>query len=130
MLLKPFVTLLTLFALSGLAEAQQLRKVPTLGYLSSGSGLGPSGDAFNEGLSALGYVEGKNIHIERRFAGGKLDRLPELAAGLIALKVEVIVSADGAATAAAVKATTSVPIVMAISSDPVGSGYIDRKSTR
>jgi len=80
-----FLVVLILCAVCAAAEAQQPKKVPAIGYLSSGTRLGASGEAFGEGLAGLGYVEGKNITIERRFAEGKLDRLPELVAELIAV---------------------------------------------
>ena len=80
-------------------------------------------EAFRQGLRELGYVEGKNIVIEWRYAEGKLDRLPALAAELVRLKVDVIVAAAGpAAIRAAKEATNTIPIVMAIRYDPVGNG--------
>ena len=81
-------------------------------------------EAFRQGLRELGYAEGKNIVIEWRSSEGKLDRLPELAAGLVRLNVDVIVSAGGNATASVVKqATQTIPIVVTNVADPVGSGY-------
>src|SRR5262245_66367026 len=83
-----------LFALCASAEAQQPKKVPRIGYLSATSGPTNAGrfEAFRQGLRELGYVEGKNIFVEWRFAEGKLDRLPALAAELARLKVDVIVT--------------------------------------
>src|SRR5262249_52603154 len=81
-------------------------------------------EAFGQGLVDLGYVEGRNIAIERRFAEGKWARLPDLAAELVSLKVDVIVAAPTPAIQAARQATTPVPIVMAISGDPVGTGLV------
>ena len=81
-------------------------------------------EAFRQGLRELGYVEGKNIVIEWRYADGKLDRLPALAAELVRLKVDVIVTAGPTATRAAKEATVTIPIVMAQDSDPVGSGFV------
>ena len=81
-------------------------------------------EAFRQGLRELGYVEGKNIVIEWRCAEGKLDRLPALAAELVRLKVDVIVSAGPTATRAAKEATATIPIVMALDADPVGSGFV------
>jgi putative ABC transport system substrate-binding protein len=79
-----------LLALSFQAQAQQAKKVPRIGYLVSRSGPGPNDRGFQQGLSELGYVEGQNIVIERRWAGGNPDRLPDLAADLVRLKVDVI----------------------------------------
>ena len=81
-------------------------------------------EAFRQGLRELGYVEGKNIVIEWRCAEGKFDRLPDLAAELVRLKVDVIVTGGPAATRAAKEATTTIPIVMANDSDPVGNGFV------
>ncbi len=108
------------FALS--AEAQQPTKIPRIGYLSAASPSANSAriEAFRQGLRELGYVEGKNIVIEWRSAEGKLDRLPALAAELVRLKVDVIVTAGPTATRAAKEATSTIPIVMTQDSDPVG----------
>ena len=80
--------------------------------------------AFQQGLIELGYAEGKNIMIEQRWADGKADRLPELAAQLIRLKVDVILSAGPQTTRAAIKATSTTPIVMGFDNDPVGNGFV------
>jgi putative ABC transport system substrate-binding protein len=108
------------------AEAQQPKKVPRIGYLTTGSiNITPSRrKAFLEGLRELGYVEGKNIFIEYRWAEGKLDRLPALAAELVRLKVDVIVTASSASTRSAKQATSTIPIVMLYDDDPVGSGFV------
>ena len=108
------------------AQAQQPTKVPRIGYLSSDS---PSTiavriEAFRQGLRELGYVEGKNIVIEWRFAEGKADRIPSLAAELVVLKVDVIVTSGPAATRAAKEATVTIPIVTAQDPDPVGNGLV------
>jgi putative ABC transport system substrate-binding protein len=124
------ITVLTLstllLALSIPAEAQQPAKVPRIGVLAGGSASSDSAriEALRRGLRELGYVEGKNIVIESEYAGGKTDRLSELAAALVRLKVEVIVTAGPAATRAAKQATTTIPIVMAQDADPVGSGFV------
>jgi ABC-type uncharacterized transport system substrate-binding protein len=115
-----------LLAVALKAEAQQPMKVHRIGFLNAAS---PSAildryEAFRQGLRELGYVEGKNIVIEYRYAEGKLDRLPELAAELVRLKVEAIVTAGPSATRAAKGATVTIPIVMAFDYDPVGSGAI------
>jgi putative ABC transport system substrate-binding protein len=120
--LLPTVLLLTV----SLAEAQQPGKVYRIGTLENSS---PSGrvhlwEAFRQGLRELGYVEGKNIALEQRWAEGKRDRLPGLAAELVRLKVDVIVTAATAPALAAKKATSTIPIVMASQSDPVGTGLI------
>jgi ABC-type uncharacterized transport system substrate-binding protein len=114
-----------LFALWLPAEAQQPTKVPRIGFFSS---ISPSifsarVEAFRQGLRELGYVEGKNIVIEWRSAEGKADRLPALAAELVRLKVDVIVSPGPGPTRAAKQATNTIPIVMAFDDDPVGSGF-------
>ena len=107
-----------------LAEAQQAGKVPRIGFLvaSSPSFYSSRIEAFRQGLRELGYVEGKNIAIEYRFAEGKEDRLRELAAELVRLKVDIIVAA--ASASAAKDATKTIPIVFAASADPVASGIV------
>ena len=114
-----------LLALSLPAGAQQPVKVPRIGVLTRAS-PGPSAnlEAFRQGLRELGYVEGKNIVVEYRYAEGKSDRLPELVSELLHLKVNVIVVSGTGPTSAAKRATSTIPIVMAQSSDPVGSGVI------
>src|SRR5262245_5126518 len=114
-----------LFALCLPAEAQQPTKGPRIGYLSSADAARDSArsDAIRLALRELGYVEGQNIAIEYRYGEGKLDRLPELAAELVRLKVDVIVVAGGA-LAAAKQATNTIPIVVATAGDLVGDGYV------
>jgi putative ABC transport system substrate-binding protein len=115
------------FAFGGaVAPAQQPTKFPRIGYLS-GTSVSPSSlriETFRHGLRQLGYIEGKNIAIEWRGAEGKPDRLPALAAELVRLKADVIVTTGSSATRAAKQATVTVPIVMANDSDPVGNGFI------
>ena len=108
------------------ARAQQATKIPRIGFLitSSPSAIAPRMDAFRQGLRELGYVEGKNIAIERRHAEGKFDRLPALAAELVSLKVDIIVSSGPTATRPAKSATSTIPIVMTFDDDPVGSGFV------
>jgi putative ABC transport system substrate-binding protein len=108
------------------ASAQQSAKVSRIAYLTAGSlsDIAARAEAFRQGLRELGYVEGKNIVIEWRDAKGKLDRLPALAAELVRLKVEVIVTGGAGATRPAKEATTTIPIVMAQDRDPVGSGFV------
>jgi putative tryptophan/tyrosine transport system substrate-binding protein len=114
------------FALSVPAEAQQTTKVPRIGFLitSSPSAIAPRMDAFRHGLRELGYVEGKNIVIEPRHADGKSDQLPALAAELVSLKVDIIVSSGPTATRPAKEATSTIPIVMSFDDDPIGSGFV------
>jgi putative tryptophan/tyrosine transport system substrate-binding protein len=115
------------FAVGGVvATAQQPTKIPRIGFLSaaSPSAIAARIAAFQQGLRDLGYVEGKNIVIEYRYAEGKFDRLPDLAAELVRLKVDVIVTAGGGATPPAKSATVTIPIVMGFDSDPVGNGFV------
>ncbi len=108
--------------------AQQPTRVWRIGILSvrsrPGSFQGDSYGAFLKGLRELGYVEGKNIVIEWRFAEGKYERLPDLAAELVGLKVDVLAVVNTAVIRAARQATGTIPIVMLTSSDPVGSGFV------
>jgi ABC-type uncharacterized transport system substrate-binding protein len=110
------------------AEAQPAGKVPRVAYLTPWSDSDPGRqrglEAFRQGLRDLGYVEGQNIAIESRSAEGKDDRLPALAADLVRSKVDVIVATSGAATKAAQQATRTIPIVMSLVNDPVGSGLV------
>ena len=110
-----------------MAQAQQQKKVPRIGFLvpDSQSASSIRTEAFQQGLRELGYVEGQNIVIEYRFAEGKIDRFPDLAAELARLKVDIIVSAGGnGVTRAAQQATNTIPIVMTNVLDPVGTGFI------
>ena len=115
-----------LFALCSPTEAQPPTTIPRIGFLitSSPSAIAPRMDAFRQGLRELGYVEGKNIVIESRYAEGKFDRLPALAAELVRLKVDVLVSSGPTATRPAKEATSTIPIVMTFDDDPVGSGFV------
>jgi putative ABC transport system substrate-binding protein len=124
---KILVWLLIIFFVANVSVAQaQPTKIPRIGYLSatSPSAIVARTEAFRQGLRELGYVEGKNISIEYRFAEGKLDRLPALAAELVRLKVDIIVTAGPAVTRAAKEATTTIPIVMTFDNDPVGTGFV------
>ena len=116
----------SLFLFSVCAVAQQPTKVPRIGFLSavSPSTISARVAAFRQGLRELGYVEGKNIFIEWRFAEGKSDRLPSLAAELVRLKVDVIVAEAPTSTRSAKQATVTIPIVMMFDDDPVGSGFV------
>jgi putative tryptophan/tyrosine transport system substrate-binding protein len=106
-------------------EAQQPGKVAHIGYLSplSDARDSPNMEAFRQGLRDLGYVEGKTALINARYADGKLEILPELAAEIVRLNVDVIVAAPTPAVRAVQQATRTIPIVMAFSGDPVGEGF-------
>ena len=108
------------------ADAQQPGKVARIGYLGGASPSVAAGglEVFRKGLRDLGYVEGRNVVIEYRYAEGKFERLPDLAAELVRLKVDLIVAAATPPALAAQKATTSIPIVIVGVGDPVGSGLV------
>ena len=119
--------LATLFlTTASLARAQQPARIPRIGILSSASESFFSArvEAFRQRLRQLGYVEGKNIFIEYRYAEGKGERLPDLAAELVRLKVDIIVTTSPSATLAAKKASGTISIVIAAAADPVGSGLV------
>jgi putative ABC transport system substrate-binding protein len=115
-----------LLALSLPAEAQQQKKVLLIGLLSgqSPSPMPPNTEAFRQGLRELGYVEGQNILVEYRWAEGKADRYAILAAELVRLGVDVIVTQGTAATVAAKQATNTIPIIVAGAGDLVGEGLV------
>src|SRR4029453_13368458 len=114
-----------LLALGLPAQAQQPRKISRIGYLSVGDSVsrGYRIEAFRQGLKELGYVEGKNIIIEYRFAEARSDRLPELARDLVRLKVDIIFAGGHEATEAAKNATQMIPSVTS-SQDPFRSGFV------
>ena len=121
-------TVLALLALGAAplaAEAQQAAKIARIGYLATNpaTSLHPR-EAFLQGLRDLGYVEGRNLVIEYRYAEGKVEQLPALAAELVALKVDVIVASGTLAALAAKQATRTLPIVFSPAGDPVGSGLV------
>jgi putative tryptophan/tyrosine transport system substrate-binding protein len=125
---KTFFWLLTtvLLTSASLADAQQGTKVPRIGYLT-GTFLSANSartDALKKGLRELGYIEGKDIIIEWRSAEGQAERLPALAAELVRLKVDLIVTGGPTPTRAAKQATATIPIVMAQDSDPIASGFV------
>jgi putative ABC transport system substrate-binding protein len=113
-----------LFAMPAGARAQQTVKVYRIGLLALTSSPTSATEAFRQGLRKLGYVEGRDLIIEYRWATGKQERLPEQAAELVRLKVEVIVAVATPSVEAAKGATTTIPIVMTSSGDPVGSGLV------
>ena len=126
---RTFISSLALTILTGplAGEAQPPGKVARIGYLSGGSPTEQSDRrrAFSEGLRDLGWLEGKTIFVEERGAEGRLERLPELAAELVRLKVDVILAAGGGQVIrAARQATSTIPIVMTVGVDPVGQGFI------
>ena len=118
---------ITLFALCATAQAQTPTKIPRVGFLTGASLSSQSArnEAFRQGLRELGYVEGKNIVIEWRSYEGKMDHLPVLAAELVRLKVDVIVTGGSGDIRAAKEATSTIPIVMlAGAGDAVASGFV------
>ena len=129
MMIRCFAALVVALAV-GLAtapaavDAQPAGKVHRIGYLGSGSSTSGFQAAFVQGLRELGWVEGQNIVIDYRFADGRFDRLPELAAELVRLKVDIIVAQPTPAALAARNSTVSIPIVMVNVGDPVGIGLV------
>jgi putative tryptophan/tyrosine transport system substrate-binding protein len=122
-----FAALLLAVAAAGPpVDAQQAPKVARIGYLSGASSATAARfvDAFRQGLRELGYVEGKTVVLEVRYSEGRVERLSELARELVGLKVDVIVTANDAATAAVRRETQTIPIVMGNSIDPVGTGFV------
>ena len=125
---REFITILgTAAALPLAAHAQQTAKLPRVGWLSPGSQTSDQNflASFRDGLRELGWMVGQNIAIESRWADGKFERLPDLAAELVRLKVDVIVANVTQASLAAKRATTTIPIVMVGVGDPLGSGLVD-----
>jgi putative ABC transport system substrate-binding protein len=114
-----------IFAAPSVAKAQA-QKVWRIGYLTfdAAEAANLTRAAFRERLQELGYVEGQNVEIEMRGAEGRVERFPALAAELVRLKVDVVVTGGDPATAAVQKATTSTPVVMIAASDPVSSGFV------
>jgi putative tryptophan/tyrosine transport system substrate-binding protein len=121
-----FWLLITVLLMTGSTQAQQTGKAFRIGFLdsSTASGMAVVVDTLRQELSRLGWIEGKNISIEYRFAEQKSERLPDLAAELVRLKVDLIVTTGSPSALAAKKATTAIPIVMATAPDPVGSGLV------
>ena len=114
-----------LLVLGAFSEAQ-VNKIPRIGFVTAGSRSTISAriEAFQQGLRELGYVEDKNVVIEWRFAQGQPDRLPDLVAELMRLKVDIILSAGAAVTGPAKEVTKTIPIVMAQDTDPIGNGFV------
>ena len=111
-----------LLAVPLIAGAQRPRKVHRIGLLSNNQD--PHLDAFSRGLQDLGYIEGRNVVVERRSAGGRSERLPDLAAELVRLEVDVLVAPDPPSASAAKAATKTIPIVMRSSNDPADAGLV------
>jgi putative tryptophan/tyrosine transport system substrate-binding protein len=111
---------------AAVGQAQQTGKIFRIGFLdnSTASGMAVLVDAFRQEMRKLGWIEGKNIVIEYRFAEQKNERLPELAADLVRLKIDLIVASGTPSSLAAKRVTTTIPIVMAQAGDPVGSGLV------
>src|SRR5258706_1453582 len=109
-----------------IADAQPAAKVYRIGFLTLAAAESAAEPfrALSEGLRDLGYIEGRNIMFERRYADGRLERLPDLAAELVRLRVDVIVAGTNPAIAAAKRATAMISIVMVANGDPVGAGFI------
>src|SRR5262249_55865298 len=116
----------TLLSTAPFAQAQQPKKVPRIGYLTTAARLAdaPRVEALRQGLRDLGYLEGKNINIEYRYAEGKLERVPELAEELVRLKVDILVVSGIATAEPARRVTTTIPIVVAGAGNPIGSGLV------
>jgi len=127
-LLATTLILVALAAPLATAAAQPAEKMPRVGYISPGSPSDPVRlrrfEIFQQGMRELGYVAGRNLSLEARWAGNAYDRYPALAADLVRMKVDVIVALGGAATQAAQQATRSIPIVMSIVTDPLGSRLV------
>ncbi len=126
---REFITLVGAAAAAwpGAASGQQQsRKIPRIGFLTRkiDASVSTQIDAFRQGLRDLGWVEGRSTNIEYRDAGGQLDRLRALASELVDLNVDVIVTVDTPPTQAARQATSTIPIVIAVSADPVGAGLV------
>jgi putative ABC transport system substrate-binding protein len=122
------LSLCALVAVPAMARAQaQTARIPRIGYLQAvvpQNGTSPLLEDFRQGLRDLGYAEGRNIELEIRWGEGHLERLPALAADLVRLNVDVIVAVNSPSVLAAKKATRTIPIVMPLSSDPVGDGLV------
>jgi putative ABC transport system substrate-binding protein len=118
-----FVTLTLSLLVAPLAAAPPPGKIPLIGILRPVAADDPHAEAFRQGLRELGYVEGHNVRLEYRFAEGRLERLPRLAADLVGLFVDVLVT-DGAGVLAAKQATETIPIVFAVFADPLAEGLV------
>jgi putative ABC transport system substrate-binding protein len=128
---KVLISVIAILVLASLHEAwaqQPTAKIPRIGFVSSATAPGmraPTFDAFLHGLSDLGYVDGKSILVESRYAQGRLDRMPALVNELVQQKVDVILAVNNVVIRAAKEATKTIPIVMISSVDPVDAGYVE-----
>ncbi|HWH78121.1 MAG TPA: ABC transporter substrate-binding protein [Candidatus Binatus sp.] len=127
---KNHIWLLVFYSLASIvpADAQQLTKLPRIGYVSGrgdASTPDPQFEAFGKGMRDLGYIDGKNIVIEYRYGGGQLDRMPSLVAELVQSKVDILVSGNLPSIRAAKETTSTVPVVMVLSVDPVATAIVD-----
>ena len=119
------VIVAAIFSLCAPAEAQQAKKIPRIGYIHPGSTLTPRDESFRQGLGELGYVEGRNILIEHRYAAGEVERFPTLAQELVRSNVDVIVAISSEGARASKEATRTIPIVMvSVGGDPVEAGLV------
>jgi putative ABC transport system substrate-binding protein len=126
--LRVVASCVTLTCCVAVAQAQQRNNIFRIGYVrvvGVPSPPGPNVEAFRQGLQDLGYMEGKNILIEFRYANGNRERIPSLVAELVQLKVDLLISGDDPAIRAAKQATKTIPIIMVINQDPVASGLVN-----
>jgi ABC-type uncharacterized transport system substrate-binding protein len=125
---KAIFSLVAIFLVGAVevAEAQQPKKIPRVGYVTLGSSSPPSAnqERFRLGLRQLGYIEGQNIYVEYRYAEGAVERLPELVAELVGLKVDVLLAANTQTIDVARRASKTIPIVFPVTFDPVASGFV------
>jgi putative ABC transport system substrate-binding protein len=112
---------------SAIADAQPATKIHRVGFLLGATGESVTSlyNALNEGLRDRGYIEGRNLILEARYGGGRMERLPDLAAELVRLPVEVIVTGTNIHVAAVRSVTKTVPIVMVFAADPVAAGFVE-----
>jgi len=121
-----FICVLVTAFVPGLsAEAQQTTNLPKVGYVATTAPDTPNNLAFRKGLRDLGYIEGKNVLIEERYAEGKAERIPNLVAELLQLKLDVLVSPVSEAIRVAKQSTKTLPVVMIITDDPVANGFVE-----
>lgn len=124
-LVRIVALVVTLVMCGARVHAQQPANVPRIGYVATTAPDTPNNLAFRQGLRDVGYIEGKNIVVEDRYAAGKADRIPGLVAELMQLKVDILVSPVSAAIRAAKESSKTVPIVMMIADDPVATGLVE-----
>src|SRR5215475_9085949 len=125
----PILVAVILLTVAVVTEAQQPGKMTRVGFLGTGRAPTPATSyaplqAFRQGLDELGYVDGRDVVIETRWAEGRIDQLPALAAEMVGLKVDIIVGVGAVVARAAKSATTTIPVVMAVVIDPVEDGLV------